>query len=68
MQVAAPKDLKQYKATEDQILNSYGWVDQKNGIIRIPIDKAMDILLQEGVPSRGLTPAKQTAPKKRPEG
>ena len=26
------------RAAEDQILNGYGWVDQANGVVRIPID------------------------------
>jgi hypothetical protein len=34
---------------EDQ-LNSYGWVDEKAGVARIPIDRAMDLLVQRGVP------------------
>ena len=59
LQVSAPKDLKQYKAAQGEILNSYGWVDQKAGVVRIPIDRAMDILLQKGLPVRGTTPAKQ---------
>ena len=59
LQVAAPKDLEQYKAAQDQILNNYGWVDQKAGVVRIPIDRAMDILLQKGLPVRGATPAKR---------
>jgi|SRR5271157_706895 len=48
LQVSAPKDLKQYKAAQGEILNSYGWVDQNAGIVRIPIDRAMDILVQKG--------------------
>jgi len=59
LQVSAPKDLKQYKAAQGEILNSYGWVDQKAGVVRIPIDRAMDILVQKGLPVRGTTPAKQ---------
>ena len=61
LQVSAPTDLKQYKAAQEGILNSYGWVDQQAGIVRIPIDRAMDILLQEGLPVRGATPAKRDA-------
>jgi hypothetical protein len=61
LQVSAPQDLKQFKAAQDEILNSYGWVDQKAGIVRIPIDRAMDILLQRGLPVRGATPAKRGA-------
>jgi hypothetical protein len=61
LQVSAPKDLKQYQAAQGEILNSYGWVDQKAGLVRIPIDQAMDILLQKGLPVRGATPAKRGA-------
>ena len=59
LQVSAPKDLKQYKAAQGEILNSYGWVDQNAGVVRIPIGRAMDILVQKGLPVRGATPAKQ---------
>jgi len=58
LQVSAPSDLKQYKAAQEETLNSYGWVDEKAGIVRIPIDRAMDILLEKGLPARGAAPAK----------
>jgi hypothetical protein len=35
---------------ENEILGSYDWVDQKNGVVRIPIDRAMDLLGQQGLP------------------
>jgi len=35
---------------ENEVLGSYDWVDQKNGVVRIPIDKAMDLLAQRGLP------------------
>ena len=56
LQTAAPTDLKQYHEQQDQILKSYGWVDQKNGVARIPIDRAMDLTLQKGYPMRGSAP------------
>ncbi len=34
-------------------LNSYGWVDRKHGVIRIPIERAMDLVAQRGLPTRG---------------
>ncbi len=40
------------RSSEDQTLHSYGWVDQKNGVVRIPIDRAIDLLSQQGLPSR----------------
>ena len=37
---------------QDDVLASYDWVDQENGVVRIPIDKAMDLLAQRGLPVR----------------
>jgi hypothetical protein len=37
--------------TEDRVLNSYGWMDQKTGVVRIPVDRAIDILAERGLPS-----------------
>jgi hypothetical protein len=37
---------------QDKILDSYDWVDQKNGVVRIPIDKAMELLAQRRLPVR----------------
>jgi hypothetical protein len=45
-------DLQRFKAAEDQILTGYGWVDQQKGVVHIPVDRAMDILAQRGLPSR----------------
>src|SRR5437762_1164629 len=56
-QIASDADLKQLRATEDAVLTTYGWIDRKNGIVRIPIDRAMDLLLQRGLPTR--PPAQQ---------
>jgi hypothetical protein len=59
LQVSAPKDLEQYKAAQGEILNSYGWIDQNAGVVRIPIERAMDILVQKGLPFRGAAPVKR---------
>ena len=34
---------------EDQ-LNSYGWVDEKAGVAHIPIERAMDLIVQQNLP------------------
>lgn len=36
--------------SEDERLYSYGWVDERAGTIHIPIDRAMDLLAQRGLP------------------
>lgn len=50
--VTPGKELKAVWGAEDAVLNSYGWVDQKAGIVRIPIDRAMDLLAERGLPVR----------------
>ena len=46
-------DLAKFEATENARLNSYGWVDKNAGIIRLPIERAMDLIAQRGLPTRG---------------
>ncbi|HEY4272989.1 MAG TPA: hypothetical protein VGM65_13385 [Candidatus Udaeobacter sp.] len=41
------------RAAEDAELNSYGWVDRSAGIARIPIDRAMQLILERGLPDVG---------------
>jgi hypothetical protein len=45
-------DLQAMRAAEDQVLNSYAWVDKPNGVVRIPIERAIDLLAQRGLPAR----------------
>ena len=44
-------ELQVLRQHEDDVLNHYGWVDQKAGVVRIPVDKAMDILAR-GFPTK----------------
>jgi hypothetical protein len=37
---------------EEKTLHSYGWVDQRAGVVRIPIDRAMELVAQRGLPTR----------------
>src|ERR1700733_12989157 len=39
---------------EEDTLYTYGWVDEKAGTIHIPIERAMDLLVQRGLVQRGL--------------
>ena len=52
LQVDAPNELRQMRQAEEAVLNSYGWVDKDAGIVRIPVDRAMEILSKKGLPSR----------------
>jgi hypothetical protein len=52
LSVTPGEDIKALRAAEDSILKSYGWIDAKNGIVRIPVDRAIEILAQRGLPAR----------------
>jgi hypothetical protein len=56
LQVSAHEDLVNYLQHQQQTLDSYGWVDQKAGVVRVPIDQAMDMVLKNGLPVRGAEP------------
>jgi hypothetical protein len=45
-------ELKDLRTDEDTMLHTYGWVDQSKGIVRVPIDQAIDMVVQKGLPSK----------------
>lgn len=60
LQVTPAEDLEQYKYEQQRTLETYGWVDKRMGVVRIPIDRAMDLLLQRGLPARQAPPPPET--------
>jgi len=42
-------DMKQMRAAEDQILRQYAWIDPDKGIVRIPVARAMQLILEKGL-------------------
>jgi hypothetical protein len=53
LQRSVEDDLKALRAEEDAKMNGYGWIDRKTGTIRIPIERAKQLLLQRGLPATG---------------
>lgn len=45
-------ELNKFRSGEEERLNSYGWVDQKAGVVHIPIERAIDLVAQRGLPTR----------------
>ena len=52
LQVTPEFDLKTYRASEDALVNNYGWVSKEAGVVRIPVDRAMELMLERGFPAR----------------
>lgn len=52
LQVTPAVDLQKFHAEEDAVLQNYEWIDAKSGIVRIPIERAMELTAERGLPAR----------------
>lgn len=52
-------ELDGFRYGEEEKLNSYGWVDEKAGVAHIPIEEAMRVIAERGLPT---TPKAGTVP------
>jgi len=62
LQTNPREDLRTLRLREDQLLNTYSWVDRGAGIVRIPIQEAIRLTLERGLPFRP-EPAAQSRPR-----
>jgi len=49
LQVFAVRHWKDFEAAENERLSSYGWMDRANGVVHIPIERAMELVEKRGV-------------------
>lgn len=66
LQVDPAKDLQEVRGTQEAQLNSYGWVNKGAGVIHMPIDQAMQFIVEHGVPTRAPTPTPEATPSASP--
>jgi len=59
------QEINQFRLGEEETLNSYGWVDQSAGVVRIPIERAMELIAERGLPTRPQAETVQPARMKR---
>lgn len=43
-------EMTDFRLHEEEQLNSYGWVDQQAGTVHIPIERAMQLIAERGLP------------------
>jgi hypothetical protein len=43
-------DLAALHAREDLLIDNYSWIDESKGTVRIPIERAMELIAQRGLP------------------
>jgi hypothetical protein len=54
LQTSPAGDLRAQRSKEEATLGSYGWIDRQAGVIRIPIERAIELTAERGLPARGL--------------
>jgi hypothetical protein len=62
LQVHPHQELVEYCEYQQKMTSSYGWVNRETGVVRVPIDRAMDLILQKGLPARAANQAPPSAP------
>ncbi|HEY4120590.1 MAG TPA: hypothetical protein VGM56_22150 [Byssovorax sp.] len=61
LQPSPPVDLATLRAEEERVLRGYAWIDRGNGVVSIPIDRAMELVVTRGLPARAASPPASTA-------
>jgi hypothetical protein len=51
LQTDPAEDFQVYKSEQERILNSYEWTSRNEGRVRIPIQRAMDLVAERGLPA-----------------
>ena len=65
-------ELAEFRAQQEEKMTTYGWVDREKKLVRIPIARAIDLALKNGLPKpapqpqAGETPAEETSTEKSP--
>src|SRR5271165_777089 len=63
--------FRDFLMDQEKQLNSYGWVDEKAGVAHIPIERAMELIVERGLPvipagkAGGITAPASKAPEKK---
>lgn len=61
LEIDERNQLDKIRLHEEQTLSTYDWIDQKAGTVRIPIEQAMDLIAQRGLPVRAQVAATDTS-------
>lgn len=52
LQAYPAKDLTTFRETQSHVAATYGWVDKQAGLARVPVEKALEMVLKTGLPVR----------------
>ncbi len=60
LQESPEADMRAWRAKEEARLRSYGWISKEAGVVHIPIEEAMRLTLERGLPTSNRVPALTT--------
>ena len=58
LQTNSTGDMARFREWENGILTNYSWMDRPAGVVRIPIERAMDIIAERGLPAQPFSSGK----------
>lgn len=59
LQATPNRNYQEFRREQERLLTTYGWADKQEGRVRIPIDRAMEKALEEGLPKPQIQPMGQ---------
>jgi hypothetical protein len=60
LQAHAAQAMRDWRAAEDRAMHQYAWIDPDKGIVQIPVDRALDLIAQRGLPAAPAQPGGKT--------
>lgn len=66
LQTEPKEELRVLRQHQRELLEGFAWVDKNGGVVRIPVEQAMKLTIERGLPARtaaAATPAAQDAAK-----
>jgi hypothetical protein len=53
LQASPDEDMVTLREREDRVLHEPAWIDRQAGLVRLPIDLAIDVIARRGIPAIG---------------
>jgi len=63
LEKSEPERVLELVTIEDRQLATYNWLDKDKGVVQIPIDRAIDLIVQRGLPVRPAAKGQETEQK-----
>jgi hypothetical protein len=52
LQADPPAAYALFAAEQRRLTTTYGWLDRDGGVVRLPVERALELVLEEGLPAR----------------